>query len=39
MNLATIGEILSLSESTISRKVNTAIRQVSKELGGESPWV
>jgi DNA-directed RNA polymerase specialized sigma24 family protein len=39
MNLATIGEILNLSESTISRKVNTAVRQVSKELGGESPWI
>jgi RNA polymerase sigma factor (sigma-70 family) len=39
MNLATIGEILNLSESTISRKVNTAIKLISKELGGESPWV
>jgi RNA polymerase sigma factor (sigma-70 family) len=38
MNLATIGAILNLSESTISRKVNTAIKQISKELGGESPW-
>jgi RNA polymerase sigma factor (sigma-70 family) len=38
MNLATIGEILNLSESTISRKVNTAIKLISKELGGESPW-
>jgi len=38
MNLATIGEVLNLSESTISRKVNTAIKLVSKELGGESPW-
>jgi DNA-directed RNA polymerase specialized sigma24 family protein len=38
MNLATIGEVLNLSESTISRKVNTAIKLISKELGGESPW-
>jgi hypothetical protein len=27
------------SDSTISRKINTAIKQMSKELGGESPWV
>lgn len=38
MNLATIGGILNLSESTISRKVSTAIKLISKDLGGESPW-
>ncbi len=26
------------SDSTISRKIDTAIKQMSKELGGESPW-
>jgi RNA polymerase sigma factor (sigma-70 family) len=38
MNLETIGEVLNLSKSTISRKVSTAIRLISKDLGGESPW-
>ena len=26
------------SDSTISRKINMAVKQMSKELGGESPW-
>lgn len=36
--LIDIANYFGLSESTISRKVNTAIRQISRELGGESPW-
>jgi len=34
-----IANYFGLSESSISRKVNTAIKKISKELGGESPWV
>ena len=36
--LIDIANYFGLSESTISRKVNIAIRQISRELGGESPW-
>jgi RNA polymerase sigma factor (sigma-70 family) len=38
LKLDDIANYFDLSESTISRKVNTAIKQISKELGGESPW-
>jgi len=27
------------SDSTISRKINMAVKQMSKELGGDNPWV
>ena len=37
-NLLDIANYFGLSESTISRKVSTAIKKISKELGGESPW-
>lgn len=37
--LAEIGEMFGVSESTVSRKINTAIRQMSKQLGGDNPWV
>ena len=37
-NLLDIANYFGLSESTISRKVSTAIKRISKELGGESPW-
>ncbi len=37
--LMDIANYFGLSESSISRKVNTSIKKISKELGGESPWV
>lgn len=36
--LIQIAEYFNISESTVSRKINTAIKQISKHLGGESPW-
>lgn len=38
LKLEDIANYFGLSESTISRKVSTAIKKMSKELGGESPW-
>jgi RNA polymerase sigma factor (sigma-70 family) len=38
MTLEQIGEYFNVDKSTISRKINTAIKQMSKHLGGESPW-
>jgi hypothetical protein len=37
--LEDIASYFEVTDSTINRKINTAIKQVSKELGGESPWV
>ena len=39
MTLEQIGEYFSVDKSTTSRKINTAIKQMSKHLGGDSPWV
>jgi len=39
LTLEQIGEYFNVDKSTISRKINTGIKQMSKELGGESPWV
>jgi hypothetical protein len=38
MKLEDIAEHFNVSDSTISRKINTAIRKIIKELGGETPW-
>jgi predicted DNA binding protein len=38
MKLEDIAEHFNVSDSTISRKINTSIRKVIKVLGGESPW-
>ena len=37
--LEDIAAYFEVTDSTISRKINTGIKQMSKELGGESPWV
>jgi DNA-directed RNA polymerase specialized sigma24 family protein len=39
LTLEHIGEYFNVDKSTVSRKINTGIKQMSKELGGESPWV
>ena len=39
LTLLQIAEMFNVSESTISRKINTAIKQMSKKLGGDNPWV
>jgi RNA polymerase sigma factor (sigma-70 family) len=39
LTLEQIGEYFNVDKSTVSRKINTGIKQMSKELGGESPWV
>jgi len=39
LTLEQIGEYFSVDKSTVSRKISTGIKQMSKELGGESPWV
>jgi DNA-directed RNA polymerase specialized sigma24 family protein len=39
LTLADMVPLFNQSDSTISRKINTAIKQMSKELGGESPWI
>jgi DNA-directed RNA polymerase specialized sigma24 family protein len=38
LTLEHIGEYFNVDKSTVSRKINTGIKQMSKELGGESPW-
>ena len=38
LTLENIGEYFSVDKSTVSRKISTGIKQMSKELGGESPW-
>jgi RNA polymerase sigma factor (sigma-70 family) len=38
LTLEQIGQYFNVDKSTISRKINTGIKQISKELGGESPW-
>ena len=38
LTLEHIGEYFSVDKSTVSRKISTGIKQMSKELGGESPW-
>jgi len=37
--LEDIATYFEVTDSTINRKINTGIKQISKELGGESPWV
>jgi DNA-directed RNA polymerase specialized sigma24 family protein len=37
--LEDIASYFDVTDSTINRKISTAIKQISKELGGESPWV
>jgi len=39
LTLEHIGEYFSVDKSTVSRKISTGIKQMSKELGGESPWI
>jgi DNA-directed RNA polymerase specialized sigma24 family protein len=39
LTLEQIGEYFSVDKSTVSRKISTGIKQMSKELGGESPWI
>lgn len=39
LTLLQIAEMFNISESTVSRKINTAIKQMSKKLGGDNPWV
>ena len=38
LTLENIGEYFNVDKSTVSRKISTGIKQMSKELGGESPW-
>lgn len=38
MTLADMVKYFNQSDTTISRKINTSIKQISKYLGGESPW-
>lgn len=38
LKLEQIAEYFDVSDSTISRKINSAIKKVIQELGGESPW-
>ena len=37
--LEDIASYFEVTDSTINRKINTAIKKISKELGGESPWI
>jgi len=37
--LEQIGAYFNVDKSTVSRKINTAIKKMSKELGGDNPWV
>ena len=39
ITLELIGEYFGVDKSTVSRKINTAIKQISKYLGGDSPWI
>lgn len=38
MTLAQIANVVELSDSTISRRIHRALRQMVKELGGDNPW-
>jgi RNA polymerase sigma factor (sigma-70 family) len=38
LKLEQIAEYFNVTDGTISKKVNIAIKQINKELGGESPW-
>jgi len=38
MKLEQIGEYFEVSDSTVSRKINSAIKKIINQLGGESPW-
>jgi RNA polymerase sigma factor (sigma-70 family) len=38
LKLEQIAEYFDVSDSTVDRRINAAIRKVIKELGGESPW-
>jgi RNA polymerase sigma factor (sigma-70 family) len=38
LKLDQIANYFSVSDSTVSRKINSAIKKVIQELGGESPW-
>ena len=38
LTLIQIAEMYNVSESTISRKINTGIRSMNKKLGGDNPW-
>jgi len=38
LTLEQIGQYFNVDKSTISRKINTGIKKISKDLGGESPW-
>jgi len=37
--LEDIATYFEVTDSTINRKINTGIKQISKSLGGESPWI
>jgi RNA polymerase sigma factor (sigma-70 family) len=39
LKLEDIASYFDVTDSTINRKISTAIKQISKELGGESPWI
>ena len=39
ITLADMVTYFNQSDSTISRKINMAVKQMSKELGGDNPWV
>jgi len=39
LKLEDIASYFDVTDSTINSKISTAIKQISKELGGESPWV
>jgi DNA-directed RNA polymerase specialized sigma24 family protein len=38
LKLEDIASYFDVTDSTINRKISTAVKQISKELGGESPW-
>jgi RNA polymerase sigma factor (sigma-70 family) len=38
LTLAQIADIVDLSDSTISRRIHSALRRMSKLLGGDNPW-
>ena len=39
LKLEDIASYFDVTDSTINRKISTAVKQISKELGGESPWI
>jgi len=39
LKLEDIASYFDVTDSTINRKISTAIKLISKDLGGESPWV